>query len=122
LFDWRREARRACAEAVEAPAAFVPAVVEAPSSPPEPQPHPVPRRRRSSRRSAAEGIELDTSKNLPNSDFFGYQAIQVIGPGLRAKWVFRDVQLEIGGVVVRIGSAASPKAIAAVMRALKGGS
>jgi transposase len=31
-------------------------------------------------------------------------------------------ELEIGGVVVRIGAAASPKAIAAVIRALKAGS
>jgi transposase len=84
LFGWRREARRASTEAIEAPAAFVPAIVEAPSSQPRPE---VRRRRRSSRRSAAEGIEL-----------------------------------EIGGVVVRIGAEASSKAIAAVIRALKAGS
>ncbi len=32
------------------------------------------------------------------------------------------IELEIGGVVVRVGSDASPKAIAAVIRALKAGS
>ena len=88
VFGWRREARRASAAAVEASVAFVPAVIEAPSVLPEPQPCPEPRRRRrSSRRSATEGIEL-----------------------------------EIAGVVVRIGPGASPEAIAAVIRALKAGS
>jgi hypothetical protein len=32
------------------------------------------------------------------------------------------IELEIGGVAVRVGSDANPRAIAAVIRALKGGS
>jgi transposase len=82
LFTWRRLAR---GEPVsEAPAMFVPAVVETV------QPEPItvvtpPRRAR--RRSAASGIEL-----------------------------------EIGGVAVRVGADASPRAIAAVIQALKASS
>ena len=33
-----------------------------------------------------------------------------------------EIELEIGGVVVRVGSGAKPKTIAAVIGALKGGS
>lgn len=54
LFGWRREARRALKAAAEAPARFVPAVVEAPGPAPEPR---LGCGRR--RRSRAEGIELE---------------------------------------------------------------
>ncbi len=53
LFGWRREARRALKAAAEAPARFVPAVVETPGPAPEPR---LGCGRR--RRSRAEGIEL----------------------------------------------------------------
>ena len=83
LFTWRRLALRAAG--LDRPAAplFVPAVIERPVVEPALEPRP----RRSRRRSAASGIEL-----------------------------------EIGGVTVRVGAGASPKAIAAVIRALKAGS
>lgn len=84
VFTWRREARRAL-QALTEPAAslaFVPAVIEAP--PAEPPPAASPRPRRSRRRGAAAGIEL-----------------------------------EIGGVVVRVGAGATPTVIAAVIGALK---
>lgn len=81
LFTWRRQAR---VEPVsEAPAMFVPAVVE--TAQPEAITVATPRRAR--RWSAANGIEL-----------------------------------EIGGVAVRVGADANPRAIAAVIRALKAGS
>jgi transposase len=86
LFGWRREARRALNAAAEAPAGFVPAVVEAPGPAPEPRLG-CGRRRGRSRRSCAEGIEL-----------------------------------EVEGVVVRVGSGASAQAITAVIRALRSGS
>jgi transposase len=85
LFGWRRDARRAH-EVSAAPAAFVPAVIEAPAPVAAVEPRPG-RRRRSSRTSATVGIEI-----------------------------------EIAGVVVRVGSGAAPKAIVAVIRALKAGS
>ena len=86
LFGWRREARRALNEAGEAPARFVPAVVEA-SAPASELQLGSGRRRGRSRRSTADGIEL-----------------------------------EIEGVVVRVGSGASARAIMAVIRALRSGS
>lgn len=80
LFTWRRLAR--CERPEPGMALFVPAVIEAPAVEPAPESRP----RRSRRRSAASGIEL-----------------------------------EIGGVTVRVGAGASPKAIAAVIKALKAG-
>jgi len=82
LFTWRRLAR--VEPTSEAPALFVPAVVE--TAPPEPTAVVTPPRR-ARRRSAASGIEL-----------------------------------EIGGVAVRVGADANPRAIAAVIRALKASS
>jgi transposase len=82
LFTWRRQARDA--PTAEAPAMFVPAVVDAaPSEPPAivTPPH------RARRRSKLSGIEL-----------------------------------EIGGVEIRVGADATPRTIAAVIRALKAGS
>lgn len=85
VFGWRREARREFDAGSTASSAFVPVIVEPPStvvSRDQPQP---PHRKRAGPRSIG-GIEL-----------------------------------EFGGVVVRIGPGASPKSIAAVIKALKGG-
>ncbi len=82
LFTWRRLARRSVGLMDVVSPLFVPAVIEGPSE----QPAREPRARRSKRRAAASGIEL-----------------------------------EIDGVSVRVGPGASPRTIAAVIRALKAG-
>ncbi|BDA82919.1 transposase (plasmid) [Aureimonas sp. SA4125] len=86
IFGWRREARRVFDAGSAASPAFVPVIVEPPSSVvPHNSPKP-PRRKRAAARSGG-GIEL-----------------------------------ELCGVVVRIGPDASPTTIAAVISALKCGS
>lgn len=83
VFGWRREARRELDAGSAASSAFVPVIVEPPSTA-VPRDQPKPRRRKRGAARAGGGIEL-----------------------------------ELGGVVVRIGSDASPKSIAAVIKALK---
>lgn len=85
VFGWRREARRELDAGSAAASAFVPVIVEPPSTA-VPRDQPKPRRRKRGAPRASSGIEL-----------------------------------ELGGVVVRIGSDASPKSIAAVIEALKVG-
>lgn len=85
VFGWRREARRKLDAGSAAASAFVPVIVEPPSTA-VPRDQPKPRRRKRGAARAGGGIEL-----------------------------------ELGGVVVRIGSDASPKSIAAVIKALKVG-
>ena len=65
LFRWRREARRALNAAAEAPARFVPAVVEAPGPAPEPRLGSGRRRGRSRRQQACSDRRRQCQQSSP---------------------------------------------------------
>jgi transposase len=89
VFGWRRDARIEQNEARAGSPSFVPAVVEVPLPTPAPAPAPALVKQPAARR------RRTTARSS----------------GM--------IEMEIDGVVVRVGSGASPKAIAAVIRALK---